>query len=183
MTLLTKVFRGLSDALGLVASLMVLLLILHVSADVVMRNVFNAPLAGTIELVSNWYMIAITFLPLALVERRDAHITVEVLTEMMRPKVVRVLIILATLLAMVAMGMLCWRSWLEAMSNYRRGSVLMIAGSDTLPVWPSYFLLPAGFGLASLMAAWKLVCLLTRTPFGPEAEDLPPTPGTGTEHE
>lgn len=183
MNVLRRVFHGLSDALGAVGSLLVILLILHVSLDVVMRNVFGAPIAGTIEFVSNYYMIGITFLPLALVERRDAHITVEVLTEMMSPRAVFILTVLATLLGIVVMGLLCWRSYLEAISNYRRGSVLMIAGSSQLPVWPSYFLLPLGFGCAALLAVWKLICLLTRTPFGAEAEDFALTSEKENDHE
>lgn len=172
MKVLKRIFHGLSDVCGAVGSLLVVLLILHVSLDVVMRNVFGAPIAGTIEFVSNYYMIGITFLPLALVERRDAHISVDVLTDMMSPRVVYVLAILAAIAAIVVMGLLCWRTYLEALSNYRRGSVLMVAGTDPLPVWPSYFLLPVGFGCAALLAVWKLICLLTRTPFGAEAEDF-----------
>ena len=172
MKTMKRVVHGLSGGLGAIGSVLAVLLILHVSIDVVMRNIFGAPIAGTIEFVSNYYMIGITFLPLALVERRGAHISVEVLTEMMSPRVVFVLGALTTMVIIVVMGMLCWRSYLEAMSNYRRGSVLMVAGSDPMPVWPSYFMLPMGFGCAALLAAWNLICQLTRTPHGAEVEDL-----------
>lgn len=170
MKLFSTLVRRLSDGLGLLASILVLLLILHVSADVIMRGLFNAPIKGTIELVSYFYMIGITFLPLALVERRDAHISVEVLTELMPKRVVHVLIMLATFLAIVFLAMLCWRSLLEAISNYRRGSALIIGGGEQLPVWPSYFLLPLGFGVAALVSLYKLICMLTGRPFTPEQE-------------
>jgi len=168
MNLLSKLVRATSGALGLVASILVLLLILHVSADVIMRALFNYPIKGTIEFVSYFYMIGITFLALAMVERRDAHISVEVLTELMPPRVVRVLIILATILAIIVLVLLCWRSWVEAASNYRRGSALVVAGGEQLPIWPSYFMLPIGFGVATLAAVYKLACLVTSRPFTPD---------------
>lgn len=183
MNILKRFVHGLSDTFGAVASLLAVLLILHVSLDVMMRNVFGMPIAGTIEFVSNYYMIGITFLPLALVERRGAHITVEVLTDLMSPRVAFVLSVAATVLAIVVMGLLCWRTYLEAISNYRRGSVLMVAGTDPLPVWPSYYFLPLGFGCATLLAVWKLICLLTRTPFGADAEDLVLTTEKENDHE
>lgn len=172
MNLFSRLVRGTSGALGFVASLLVVLLILHVSADVIMRAFFNAPIKGTIEFVSYFYMIGITFLALAMVERHDAHISVEVLTELMPKRVVHVLIVLATILAIVVLVLLCWRSWIEAMSNLRRGSALVVAGGDQLPIWPSYFMLPIGFGIATLAALYKLVCLLMNRPFALD-EDTP----------
>ena len=47
--------------------------------NVILRYVFNAPLNGTILFVSTFYMVAIAFLPLALVEQGDNHISVELL--------------------------------------------------------------------------------------------------------
>ncbi|MBP0437357.1 TRAP transporter small permease [Tianweitania sediminis] len=170
MKFLSSVMRGTSSALSFVASILVMLLILHVSADVVMRGLFNAPIKGTIELVSYFYMIGITFLALAMVERRDAHISVEVVTELLPKRVVHVLIVLATVLAIIVLALMCWRSWIEAMSNFRRGSALIIAGGDQLPVWPSYFMLPIGFGVATLASVYKLLCLLTGKPFEEKLE-------------
>lgn len=168
-----RIVSRLTKALGFLGSILVILLVLHVAADVVMRNVFGAPLTGTIEIVSMIYMIGICFLPLALAEERDAHISVEVVTNMMPRRAVRVLTILGTLITIVALTALCWRTWLEAMAQMRKGAVMIVAGSDPMLTWPSYFLLPVGFGLALCVCLYKLFCLLTKRPFGPEADDVP----------
>ncbi|WP_290690548.1 MULTISPECIES: TRAP transporter small permease [unclassified Haematobacter] len=173
MRRLTRVVRGLTEALGYVASALVLLLVVHVTADATLRTVFNAPIAGTTEIISLFYMIGIAFLPLGLVERKDAHISVEVLTEMMPARIVHVLLILATILGVVVMAMLCWRTWLEALSQMRRNSVVVIAGRDPVITWPSYFVLPFGFGVAALVAFYKLICLLTGRPFF-DVDEPPP---------
>ncbi|MDO9525088.1 MAG: TRAP transporter small permease [Gemmobacter sp.] len=143
------------------------------SADVVMRNVFGKPLVGTIEIVSIIYMIGICFLPLALADERDAHISVEVLTELMPRRVVHILLIVGTVLGIVVMGALCWRTWAEAMTQMRKGSVMITSGKEPMLTWPSYYILPVGFGLSFMVLIYKLLCLLTNREFGPDADDLP----------
>src|SRR3546814_9847490 len=39
------------------------------------------PLAGTIEVVSNWYMVGVAFLPLAYVQWHREHLIVELFTQ------------------------------------------------------------------------------------------------------
>ncbi|SIS96338.1 TRAP-type C4-dicarboxylate transport system, small permease component [Gemmobacter megaterium] len=173
MGTIRKTIRYMTGAMGFLGSALVILLVLHVSADVILRNVFGYPIAGTIEVVSMVYMIGICFLPLALADERDAHISVEVLTELMPPGVVRWLIIAGTALGIVVMGFLCWRTWLEAVVQYRKGAVMIVAGRDPIITWPSYFLLPLGFGLSALVCVWKIFCQMTRRPFGPGDDALP----------
>ena len=161
-----------TNVLGLIASLVVILLVVHVTADVVMRNVFGAPLTGTIEVVSMVYMIGICFLPLALADRRDAHIAVEVLAELMPDRVVRFLIVMGLVITIVVMIALCWRTWLEAMTQYRKGAVMIVAGREPMRTWPSYFVLPVGFGLSALVCTVKLLGILKGRPL-PADTDLP----------
>ena len=57
--------RGLSylvKTASLVGAICVVLMMLHVTADVVGRYLFNAPLPGTTVWVANYYMIIIVFL-------------------------------------------------------------------------------------------------------------------------
>ena len=44
-------------------------MMLHITADVVGKFVFNRPLPGTIPIVSQYYMVIAAFLPLAMVEK------------------------------------------------------------------------------------------------------------------
>ena len=57
------------------------LMMFHITFDVIGKYLFNAPLPATLEIVSHYYMVVVVFLPLAMVEKRDAHISVEVLTQ------------------------------------------------------------------------------------------------------
>ena len=173
MDFIEKNIRRLTKVMGFLGSALVILLVLHVSADVILRNVFDYPIAGTIEVVSMVYMIGICFLPLALADVQDAHISVEVLSELMPPGVVRWLIMAGTALGVVVMGMLCWRTWLEAMTQMNKGTVMIVAGRDPIITWPSYFILPLGFGLSALVCAYKLIFQILRRPIRHDADELP----------
>ena len=54
--------------LAVIAGVAVVALMLHVTLDVVMRGLFNKPPTGTIVFVSNYYMVLVVCLPLALAE-------------------------------------------------------------------------------------------------------------------
>ena len=81
MKTIALVISWLISGTSTLAGIMILLLVGHVTLDVVMRFVFGTPLNATILYVSAFYMVAIAFLPLAAVEQRDGHIAVELLVE------------------------------------------------------------------------------------------------------
>lgn len=135
----------------------IVLMMLHVSADVIARYVFNTSLPGTLTMVTYYYMIFATFLPLALAEKRRSHISVEVLTEMLPTRARLHLQGWIMLLTAVVMGLLAWRSFDAAIKAAKLG-VTQVQGNVNIPVWPAYFVLPVG---ASLMAAILLLRVLS----------------------
>src|SRR3546814_20205192 len=66
----------LAKALMFLSCAIMLAMVLHIVADVMARYLFNQPLAGTIEVVSNWYMVGVAFLPLAYVQWHREHLIV-----------------------------------------------------------------------------------------------------------
>lgn len=143
-----------------IAGLLVLLMVVHVSADVTMRFVFGMPLDATILYVSAFYMVAIAFLPLGVVEQKDSHIAVELLVEHFPSRLQTVLLFIATLITVVVTAAVTVRTGQEALSKYASGAYSIEAGGKIL-TWPTYFYLPLGFGLMTLVAAWKLLAILT----------------------
>jgi hypothetical protein len=61
-------FRKLTHALMLIGGMGIVLMMAHVTLDVVLKNLFNAPIQGTIEISSYYYMVAVVMLPMAMVE-------------------------------------------------------------------------------------------------------------------
>lgn len=138
----------------------VMLLVLHVTAEVVMRYVFGMPLKGTIQFVSLYYMTAITFLPLGAVEERDSHVVVEVITNFLPHALVTVFSGIGLVLTAVVSVILAARAWEEAIGQYELGSFVM-EGGFRLDTWPTYFFVSVGFALMLVVSVWKLICLLT----------------------
>ena len=59
-----RILAGVSTVLAWIGGAALILMMLHIAADVVARYIFNAPLHGTVEIVSAYYMVAVVFLPL-----------------------------------------------------------------------------------------------------------------------
>jgi TRAP-type C4-dicarboxylate transport system permease small subunit len=149
------------DATTLVGALAVMLMMLHITVDVVSKYLTGMPMPGTITVVSNYYMIVVAFLPLAYTERNNGHISVEVLVEHFRPAPKHLLNILTLVFTAIVFGMLTWQSVIEAGRSYRSGT-FMIEQDAKLLIWPARYLLPLGCGLMTLTLAVKAVIALTR---------------------
>ena len=76
-----RVLNYTSTLVAWVSGAALLLMMLHIAADVALRYLFSAPLHGTVEIVSTYYMVAVVFLPLALIELRNGHIVVELVSQ------------------------------------------------------------------------------------------------------
>lgn len=125
-------------------------MMLHVTADVLMRYFFNWPIRDTIETASYYYMILVVFLPLAFVERKSEHIEVELFVQLLGVRPRNLLYVAGRLFSMVFFGILAYVSWIDAIDYARIRETPM--GSD-LEIWPSRFALPIGFGLLVLAMA------------------------------
>jgi TRAP-type C4-dicarboxylate transport system permease small subunit len=147
------------------------MLVAHVTLDVIMRFAFQSPLNSTILYVSAFYMVAISFLPLAAVEQRDGHIAVELLVEKFPTKVQSILAGLALLLTCIVTATVAIRTGDEAIAKYIGGSFSIEAGGKVI-TWPTYLPLPIGFGLMSIVAGWKFICMVVGRPHGLDALEI-----------
>lgn len=152
----------------------VTLMMLHVAADVTARYLFNAPLDGTITIVSHYYMVFLGFIALGVAERRDAHISVEVFTDLLPAGTRRPLAAAAALLSAVAFAFLAVRTWQEAGGKAEVGAAMQ-QGTLTIPIWPSYYALPVGSALMVLASlrtfATHAFGLPANNPHAPEETD------------
>lgn len=151
---------GLTSATALLGGCAIVLMMLHITADVILRYLFSAPLSGTITYVSNYYMIIATFVPLAYAEKLNAHITVEVVTERLPQRVQYhlahwLLPISATVLILMTV-----KTWIEAMIKFEMKASI-VEGGTTIITWPGYFMLPLGLGMVALVMIYKFAVYLT----------------------
>lgn len=157
--------RYLTNVLALVGAVGVIAMLLHVTADVIGRQLFARPVPATVEIVSRYYMVLIAFLPLAWTERRNEMISVDILAALFRGRLDRINMVCVHFLSLAAFVFLTYTTWFAALREHESGS-FVLSLSVAVPVWPAYFILPVGFALASLVSAVKLYLCLT----GREAE-------------
>ncbi|MHC5654056.1 TRAP transporter small permease subunit [Stappia sp.] len=170
-----KALNRLSFALASVAALALLLMMLHVTADVAGKYLFNKPIPGTAEVVASYYMISVVFLPLAWLEATNGPITVDLFYELSPDWMKRGMLVLGTVLSLVLYAVLAWLSWKPAMHAWNIGEI--VEGAWKVTIWPTKFLLPIGLGLACVALALRLVLILSGrdvTADGPAADHADP---------
>ena len=164
------------DVVAIVAGILVAVMMVQVAADVVARYVFHRPLPGTAIFISQYYMLFVVFLPLALPERTNSHISVEIVTEHLPKKLQYHMASWVHLFCAFIYGALAWASWGEAIAKYNSGARLIESGIS-LAIWPGYFVVPVGCALMAVVLLYRFVIYITGWKSG-----LGETPVTGASH-
>lgn len=161
--LIDGLLRRATAVLTLFGAVGVIVMLLHICAYVIGRHFAAAPVPATVEIVSNYYMVFIAFLPIAWAERRGDMISVEIFGALLSGPLEKINAILVGLITAGAYAVLTYTTWLIAMREFTAKSYV-ISLSTNIPVWPSYFILPISFGLATLVCLLKLALLIGGKP-------------------
>jgi TRAP-type C4-dicarboxylate transport system permease small subunit len=148
--------------IGAMASACVVMvaMMLHITLDVAVRNLFNGQIVGTLEWVAFYYMVALVFLSLGFVELKGEHIRVDLFAQMMPRSVQLALYVFACILGLVFFGMLFWQTLSDAIRATQRGEEAM--SNFKFLIWPARWALPIGFAGVLLAITSNLLRALTR---------------------
>ena len=155
MSYIERILGRSIDIATLASAIALVLMMLHITADVIAKFVFSSPLPGTIAIVSHYYMVAVVFLPLAFAERHSNHISVEVLVVRLPQLMQLRLNALAAAYSALIFGLLAWRGAKEALRKTEVGTFIIEQGVG-IDTWPAYYLLPVGTGLIVAVLVYKL---------------------------
>lgn len=125
----------------------------HIIGDVIGRYVFNHPLPGTVEIVARFYMIALVFLPLAQVQRRDEHFVSTLFTDFLPERAKNALEATTSILMAAVAVLLAWAA-IAAAQHATLNSEQVQAADFIIYSWPSRWIVPVGL---LLMAAYALL--------------------------
>jgi TRAP-type C4-dicarboxylate transport system permease small subunit len=162
--LLTHVERWLrwgSYALFWLATALVAAMLIHIVLDVALKYLFNKPLPMTVEMVAHYYMVAVVFLPMPLVELRNAGVSVDLFYRMFGQHARRSIMLLAYLGQIAFFGILAYQSSLDALEAMQARRFVYL--DFRLDTWPAAFMLPAGFALATLVSMLRFVQVTVRS--------------------
>jgi len=168
--------RRIAMGLTIIAGAALLLMMAQTVTDIVMKNIFGAPIEGNLEIMSVYHMVAIVFLPLAMVELKHEHINVDLLVRLFPTRLRRITDTLGYLVSSVFFGMLTYQTWLDALKAFRIDEILMT--SILITIWPAKFSLPIGFAAVMLACLLHALRAATDPAFDPvpESPDLPSDP-------
>lgn len=142
-------------ALAVIGGIAILALMIHIMSDVVLRNTINQPVPATYEIVTNYYMVALAFVPLAWLERSGGMVSVEVIDGFLGPRALRLSDKLVALISTIIYAALAWVTFEASLKTFAAGT-FVLAQSVPIPTWPAYFLPPLGFFLAALVTVLRL---------------------------
>lgn len=151
--MIDKALERVTTLVAWVGGAALILMMLHIAAEVVARYIFNSPLHGTVEIVSAYYMVAVVFLPLAMIERLNGHIVVELVSQHLPRRVQRILIGVVALVSASYFAAFAWQTWGDALKKFAVGEQAL--GTVAITVWPTRFYLPIGCGLIVLVLVHK----------------------------
>ena len=139
-----------------VGAVLIVIMMLHISADVAARWFFGVSIVGTLEYVSYIYMVSVVFLPLGRVQQERGHVLVEVISNLFPPKVTEWVDRGALLFSFGYVSFIGWWGWQEAVRSFRRNEILPLIDTD-LPLWPSRFVVPIGLAAMAVVILFQLV--------------------------
>ncbi len=160
MFLIGRLLSSLARVSSLIGTICVILMMLHVTADVIGRYLFNAPLPGTIVVVANYYMVVLVFFAIGVAEEQRAHISVEFVTDLMPKKAQTGFSVFSGVLTVIVISALMIAGYTEAVKKTNIGAT-MEQGSKMIEVWQSYWAIPLGAGLMVLIAAYRVITTVT----------------------
>ncbi|WP_298014821.1 TRAP transporter small permease [uncultured Castellaniella sp.] len=166
--MIAKAIHKLAFILMLLAAVSLTLMMIQTTVDVVLDNLFGAPIEGNLEIISAYHMVLVVFLPLAYVELRHEHISADLLVRILPRTLQRGIYVFGGLVSCFFFGVLAWQTALDAIDSYQIDEVIM--GSVYVTIWPAKMSLPIGFTailLAVLHNMWRAV---TEADFDPAPE-------------
>ena len=134
----------------------VAVMMLHVCIDVFAKFVLQSPIPATITVVTYYYMPLLTFLPLAFVQQKRGHISVEVFTSMLSKRIQHHLYFWTILFCVVVLALLARVTFGEAVNKLELGTFRLEQNVRIL-TWPGQFFPAIGYGLLALLMMLQFI--------------------------
>ncbi len=125
------------------AVIVLLAMLVHVTANALMRSLLDRPIAHTLEMVEYWYMPLLTLLGFVVAQQRGQHIAADLLFERLSGGARTIVAVGGNLLGVVVCGAVTWYSFGEAQHARDIGAA---AGLSDIPAWPVTYAVPLVFG-------------------------------------
>jgi TRAP-type C4-dicarboxylate transport system permease small subunit len=153
-------FGYLTQALNVVGTVLILLMVVAVNADVIGRDFFNHPIPGVVEFLG-LSIVAIVFLQMANTLREGRHVSNDLLLQLIsrkRPRVEAAFYAVFNLIGAILFGLIVIYVWPYFMDNWENGYFRGTTGIVEVPIWPFQAALVIGAVATTmqfLVLAWQ----------------------------
>ncbi len=178
--LISRVDDGFNFALSAFSSAWIFLIMLLMCADILMRNLFNAPMSGLVEFVGlSVPTIVFLQMPNAFSEHRLVRAELVIVPlEQYRPRVAAVFNLIFALVGLFVFWKILVWAWPDFIKAYESGEFAGAQGAYAIPVWPFKLALIVGTAFAliqlvKLCATYALMIIKVQPRAG-QAKDLSP---------
>ena len=135
-----RLVTGLSNVLLVASGILLILMMLHICLGAAFNVFLPTVNLNTLTVVAAWYMIGVTFLPMAYAHPLSVNIAAGFLPDTFR-KAVRWLV---SLVSAIAFGFIAYLTFKEALSQTQIGE-MWETSTGFFPVWPARWILPCAF--------------------------------------
>lgn len=143
-------FNGFERLLEALSAIPVAVIVVVTFIDVFARYWFSAPLRGSMEIIE-YAMALVIFTALPVITKKRQHVSVSLIDNLAKGNVRRVKIVFCDLLSAIALALLSWRLWLQALDDLKVG-----VKTEVLGLWNA----PLTFALAILAGISTAVVLV-----------------------
>lgn len=150
-----RALDGVTQGVNVAGSLLILVLMLLIGADVAGRNLFGQPVPGVPELVS-LSIVAIVFLQVPQALRKGRIARSEALLSILPRQVSHALQTLFDLAGVAAVGVIVWTTWPVFVRAWEKDQFVGAIGDITFPVWPVKLCILVGGVLLVLQFAARI---------------------------
>jgi TRAP-type C4-dicarboxylate transport system permease small subunit len=140
-------------AVGIYASVFILIMMLLTTVDVVLRYIFNSPLLWAYE-VTEYLLVATLYLALAFTEAEGQHVNVQIVYSRLSPTGQNITYII-TRAAMLAFSILLILK--TGVTAYDSVLAQETGSAAETPRWPARIMVPLGFSLLSVQLVLGIV--------------------------
>lgn len=144
---------GFDKALGFLAALVLMLLMIITFIDVLGRYLFSAPLPGAFEL-TEIMMAMLIFAGLPLVSRANQHVTVNLIVGILSPKILHFQRLITQAIMAVVLAVMAWRMWIKAEEMLEQGDETAYL---LLPIAPVAFFMTLMMAVSTLIVAIQFI--------------------------
>lgn len=142
----------------IIASIILVMMAIMISADTVLRYFFHKPIMGVLELTEGFFMVAIVYLGISATYTAGEHIRVDFLSQYINEKVKVVNEVILNLIAIVFLFIIVVQTWNRVAIAIELNQTT--TGAVNLPMAPAYFLVVFGVLLLCVRMSLSTISLI-----------------------